>query len=185
METTDKSNLRAIRSNIATGLQNIKIPKIGPAKTENTISEADKDVSGPDIETNQTQKRHVRNDGYQFPRHSKPVRDEGVFSRSSMLVTKADGAADFKRSSSLVFDLSETWWKKIPSVLMFTLKIAFAPLSFIKWISDVLVSVVFLAIVGTAVLWYFNIIPDQQVVSYLNQIGERLLNIIRQSGAPL
>lgn len=105
----------------------------------------------------------------------------GGFPRSSQFVLEL-GPNDFKRSSAYTFDASNTWWKKVPKIVSAFFKIMFAPVFLVRYVLDLALSAIVFVVLGSILLWSFNIIPDQQVIEYLTGLGDRLLFILEGLG---
>lgn len=107
-----------------------------------------------------------------------------VMQRSSSY-TVAISDEGIVRSSKFVFDLSNTWWKKIPLIFSWWTKILCFPLILIKNITDFILSLFISTIFIAIGLWYFEIITDEVVTGILQGIGDRGLSILSALGVPI
>lgn len=74
------------------------------------------------------------------------------------------------------------WWADAPDVAAKCLAFAFAPFRYAAMAADAAVSLAFVSVFGTIVLWWAGYIPDSVVASYLGQVGDRALAILQASG---
>lgn len=74
------------------------------------------------------------------------------------------------------------WWTTFPAVAANCVKIATFPVRAVTLAADAAVSLAFVAISGTAIMWWFGWISDAAVAGFLGKLGERALGIVRSSG---
>ena len=74
------------------------------------------------------------------------------------------------------------WIMKIPKRIIYLLTLATVPFRIFAFVMDLIVSTTMVVIIATLVAWYFKKIPDEYVVQFLGEIGQRGLAIIGKSG---
>jgi len=74
------------------------------------------------------------------------------------------------------------WWAEAPDIAAKCLAMVVAPIRYAAIVAELAVSLSFLVVVGSALLWWYGYIPDAVVAEFLGNLGERLLSIIETSG---
>lgn len=105
-------------------------------------------------------------------------------SRSSVFNHEVGGDGVL-RSSIYSFDLSSTWYMKVPKVLLFFVRVLFLPIIGLYYLIDMLVSLIVLTVLGSVVLWGSGFIEDEAVIKFFTDIGDRGLEIVRALGVPI
>jgi hypothetical protein len=90
----------------------------------------------------------------------------------------------FSRSSVYTIDLSKPWWMKVPYIAIIFCKIFLSPIFLIKYLIDFSLSFILLGIFSSLILWYIGFIPEDAVVGFFTNIGDRGLSILEKLGVP-
>lgn len=94
-----------------------------------------------------------------------------------------------KKNNSVRSDLdrisssSRPWWGEFPSVFGLCVTLAFAPIRYAAYLSEIVLSLVFLAFFGFLGAWWLGIVEDAVVIDFLVSVGDRVLGIIQKTGA--
>lgn len=95
---------------------------------------------------------------------------------------KTKQASGVQAEFSRVVAVGVPWWAEAPRIFQVALNVMLLPFKVLVAILDVAVSIVFLVIVGSIVLWWIGYIPDEIVVGFAGDLGNRLLGIIEKAG---
>lgn len=111
----------------------------------------------------------MRQQGFSMSRKISQSRESRPANKTSQKLSRLEAA-------------SSPWWASLPAVAVNCVKIAVFPAKAVAQAADAVVSLAFVALGGTAVMWWFGWISDASVAGFLGKLGERALGIVRSSG---
>lgn len=77
------------------------------------------------------------------------------------------------------------WWFAVPAVLARAFEVLFFPFRLVVWLCEIVVSLAFVGMIGTIVLWWTGwggIIQDADVWTFINTLSGRLQTILKGAG---
>ena len=92
---------------------------------------------------------------------------------------------DTRRSSVLVRDAGEPFWKRVPQLALTTITVLFWPIQAVRFVLDTMLSACLCAIFVGLGLWGTGVITNEQAEGFLANLGERGLELARSLGLPL